>query len=89
MIKGVLIVQSTLHDTIEQRDVEQALERNWSIRKDIIVKVEGATVRLSGIVSSLYKKEEAGHIASKAPGITLVDNRLIIHFNYKKNNLKN
>ena len=90
-IKGVksitndIIVQSKLHDTVEQRDVEQALARNWSIRsKDIMVKVDGATVRLSGIVSSLYQKQEAGYIASKAPGITLVDNRLIVHFNYKK-----
>ncbi len=44
----------------------------------ITVEVHGSTVILRGKVHSLAEKDEADGIAASAPGVTFVDNRLII-----------
>ncbi len=44
----------------------------------ITVEVRGSTVILRGKVHSLAEKDEADGIAASAPGVTFVDNRLII-----------
>jgi len=84
-VKGLtngIIIKSDLHDTIEKEDIQRALERNWSIdNQEILVKVSGNKVTLSGIVVSLYQKDEAGRIAWKTPGVWDVDNELIIENN--------
>jgi osmotically-inducible protein OsmY len=85
-VKGVtnnIKIKSASHDTIEQKDVEDALERSWAIdTKDIKVKVDGTKVSLTGTVGSWYQKEEAGRIAWNTPGIWMVDNALEVEYEF-------
>lgn len=85
-VKGVtndITIKPDKHDALEQKDVEDALERNWSINtNDITVKVSGTKVTLTGSVSSWYQKNEAGRIAWMTPGISSVDNELEIEHDY-------
>ena len=85
-VKGVtnnIKIESDIHDAIEQKDVENAIARNWSIDDhDINVKVSGTTVTLSGVADSWYQKEEAGRIAWNTPGIWHVKNDLAVDYYY-------
>ena len=83
-VKGVtnaIKIKSETNDTIEQRDVENAIARSWSIDdNDIEVRVSGTTVTLKGTVNSWYQKEEAGRIAWNTPGIWHVENKLAVDY---------
>ena len=85
-VKGVIDnmeIKSEIHDKLEQKLIENALKRHWSVNADDIkVKVSGTNVTLTGYVNSLYQKEEAGRIAWKTPGVWTVDNRLEIEYDY-------
>lgn len=87
-VKGVvnsIRIKSDAHDIVEQRLVENALRRHWAINADDIkVKVSGTNVTLTGIVSSVYQKDEAGKIAWKTPGVWSVDNKLLVEYDYAK-----
>jgi osmotically-inducible protein OsmY len=76
-------IKSDVNEAIEKADIESALKRNWSIYdNDIDVKVSGHRATLSGTVDSWYQKEQAGHIASNAPGVWSVDNELVVDYDY-------
>lgn len=78
-----LKIQSEVDDQIEQKKVEDALRRNWAIDSDKIqVRAHGTTISLSGIVSSLFQKDEAERIAYKTPGVWFVDNQLVVEYDY-------
>jgi len=83
-VKGIvnnIEIKSNSHDAIEQKDIEDALERNWSINsEDIKVRVAGTKVILSGAVGSWYEKEEAGRIAWNTPGVWTVENELEVEY---------
>ena len=85
-VRGVtnnIKIKSESNDEIEKIDIENALESNWAIHeKDIHVKVSGNKVTLSGLVSSIYQKDEAERIAWNAPGVWTVDNKLQIEYDY-------
>lgn len=85
-VKGVfnnITIKSESHDAIEQKDVEAAIARSWSIdNSDLNVSVTGTTVTLSGTVDSWYQKEEAGRIAWNTPGIWHVKNELAVDYEY-------
>jgi len=85
-VKGVtnnIEIKSDSHDAIEQKDIEEAIARNWSINdRNIEVSVAGTTVTLSGTVGSWYQKEEAGRMAWNTPGIWHVNNELAIDYYY-------
>ncbi|WP_026707186.1 BON domain-containing protein [Flavobacterium frigidarium] len=85
-VKGVtcnIKIKSQVPDGIEKKHVENALARHWSINaKDITVTVLGAMVTLTGDVTSLYQKEEAGRIAWNTPGVLSVNNRLVVEYEY-------
>lgn len=81
-INNQIKLKSENHDAIERKDVENALERNWSINaEDIMVKVNGTKVTLTGTVESLYQKVEAEQIAYNTKGIVSVDNELEVEYN--------
>jgi osmotically-inducible protein OsmY len=79
-VKGItnaITITPTTHDEIEKRGIESALTRNWAIdQDDISVEVTGNSVTLTGMVDSLYQKEEAERIAWNAPGVWMVDNEI-------------
>ena len=85
-VKGVtnnIKIKSESQDAIEQKDVENAIARSWSVDdNDIQVKVLGTTVTLSGKVTSWYQKDEAGRIAWNTPGIWHVKNDLVVDYYY-------
>ena len=86
-VKGVtnnISIKSDSHDTIEQKQVEEALARSLSVNDcDIKVSVSGTKVTLSGTVNSWYQKEEAGRIAWKTSGIWSVVNDLAVDYYYE------
>ncbi|MFT7273891.1 MAG: osmotically-inducible protein OsmY [Spirosomataceae bacterium] len=83
-VKGItsnIKVKSERHDKIEQKEVEEAIARNWDIDDyDISVKVSGTTVTLTGSVQSWYQHDEAAKIAWNTPGISHVENELIVEY---------
>ena len=85
-VKGVsnnIKIKSESEDAIEQKDIECALERNWSINDDDIeVRVAGSKVTLTGTVDSWYQKDEAGRIAWNAPGVEMVANDIVVEYDY-------
>jgi osmotically-inducible protein OsmY len=59
--------------------IERALVRDAEIdAASIVVETEGGKVILKGIVRTLSEKEEAERAAWQAPGVTAVDNRLLV-----------
>ena len=85
-VKGVtnnLTITSETKGDLEQRDIESALARNWSLNdRDIRVKVMGTKVILTGTVDSWYQKDTAGRIAWNAPGVFTVENNLVVEYDY-------
>jgi osmotically-inducible protein OsmY len=83
-VKGVtnnIKIKSESHDSIEKKDVENAIARSWSVDdSDIKVEVSGSTVTLTGTVDSWYQKEEASRIAWNTPGIWHVKNELEVDY---------
>ncbi|WP_433608186.1 BON domain-containing protein [Dactylosporangium sp. CA-139114] len=62
-----------------RRKIEEALIRAAALDADRIqAEVQGDTVILKGSVRSWMEREEAGRAASSAPGVTTVDNRVIV-----------
>jgi len=85
-VKGVtnnITVKPESHDVIEQKEVENAIGRSWSVDNNFIkVQVSGTTVTLTGTVKTWYQKEEAGRIAWKTSGIWHVKNDLSVDYYY-------
>ena len=80
-VSNNIIIKSEAHDRVEKAAIEDALTRSWSIDdEEIQVKVKGNNVTLSGIVESIYQKDEAGRIAWNAPGVLSVENELLVEY---------
>jgi len=81
-VRGVIDkikIEAEIKSELAQEIVEKALRRSWIIDVDNIkVRVEGKTIFLSGIVDSLFQKEEAERIAWNTPGVWYVDNELLV-----------
>jgi osmotically-inducible protein OsmY len=77
-------IHSDIGDEIEEKDIERALDRNWSLSDlEIVVKVSGTKVTLTGTVDSWYQRSEAARIAWNAPGVRLVENNLVVDYAYE------
>lgn len=80
-VANLICVKAETEDEVEKLGIENALLRNWAIHKeDIKVSVFGNTVSLSGMVHSIYQKDEAERIAWNAPGVWNVHNDLFVDF---------
>lgn len=79
-----IMIKSDFEGLVEKRDIEDAINRNWSLSdEDINVKVFNHKVTLSGTVGSWYQKDEAARIAWNAHGVWEVDNELEIEYEYE------
>jgi osmotically-inducible protein OsmY len=79
-----ITIKADTEDEIEKKDIESALERNWSLSdREINVKVSGTKVTLTGTVDSWYQKSEAAKIVWKAPGVWSVENDLVVDYAYE------
>ena len=77
-------LQKDLRDTLEKKDIEKELARNWCIdHNNIEVKVSGSRVTLTGIVNSWYQKDEAGRIANSTSGICTIENELQVEYHFE------
>jgi osmotically-inducible protein OsmY len=83
-VRGVIDkikIEAEIKNELRQEIVEKALQRSWLIEVDNIrVRVDGKTIILSGIVDSLFQKEEAERIAWNTPGVWYVDNEILVEF---------
>ena len=84
-VRGItnnIIIKSETNNVIEQKAIENAIDRNWDINDwDIHVKVLGRQVKLSGTVKSWYQKDEAERICWNTPGVYEVVNELGVNNN--------
>lgn len=79
-----ITIESISKDVVEKEDIENALNRNWSLSsEEINVHVSDHKVTLTGTVSSWYQKDEAARIAWNAHGVWMVDNELEIEYEYE------
>jgi osmotically-inducible protein OsmY len=81
-VRGVIDqikIQAEIKNELGKEIVEKALSRSWILDIDNIkVRVEGKTIYLSGVVDSLFQREEAERIAWNTPGVWYVDNELVV-----------
>ncbi len=85
-LAGVRVVTNEIRLTphVQREDLkhrlERALERNAEVEASgITVEVHGATVTLKGKVRSYAERRAAEYATWDAPGVTVVDNRLIVN----------
>jgi len=81
-VRGVIDkikIEAEIKNEIGKEVVEKALRRSWVLDVDNIkVRVDGKTIYLSGMVDSLFQKEEAERIAWNTPGVWYVDNEIVV-----------
>jgi len=85
-VKGVtnrVKIKAEIQNEIDKKNVQRALASNWTLHsQNILVKVDGTKVTLTGEVSSIYQKDLAEKIVWKTPGIWSVSNQLIVDHKY-------
>jgi osmotically-inducible protein OsmY len=81
-VRGVIDnikIEAEIKNELRKELIEKALKRNWILDiNNIRVRVDGKTIFLSGIVSSLFQREEAEKIAWNTPGVWFVDNEIVV-----------
>jgi len=80
-VSNLITVEPEVKPSELKRKIEDALLRSVETdAKKITVEVEGSKVTLRGTVRSFAEKEEAARAAWSAPGITTVDNQIVVSY---------
>ena len=80
-VTNSLTIKAETQESIEEQELKNALHRNASLQAGKIkAQVSGTTITLSGTVGSGYQKAEAGRIAWNSPGVSHVENALVVEY---------
>lgn len=78
-VTNLMKIKSKSNEVLDKKLVQDALSRNWSINpKNVKVEVDQSRVKLTGLVYSIYQKDEAERLAWNAPGVCSVKNELAV-----------
>lgn len=78
-VTNVISVKPRVEPTDIQRRIQEAFKRNAEVDANrITVETQGSEVILKGTVRSWIEREEAERVAWSAPGITRVDDRIVV-----------
>jgi osmotically-inducible protein OsmY len=84
-VKGVInniIIESNVKPSEVKENIKKAYKRSANIDANKInIDIDGHIVKLTGTVSSIKEKEDAGKAAFHAPGVTEVKNHLKVRYN--------
>ena len=79
VINRVIVKQPRVSPAEVSRKIEEALKRNATLdAQQIVVEAEGGKVTLRGTVRSWAEREDAENVAWSAPGVTTVDDRILV-----------
>ena len=78
-VTNVITVKPKVQPTELKRKIQEAFKRNAEVDADrITVEANGSEVVLKGTVRSWIEREEAERVAWSAPGITHVEDRIVV-----------
>jgi osmotically-inducible protein OsmY len=78
-VTNVMTLKPKLEPTEVKRKITDAFKRNAEVDANrITVEASGGEVVLKGIVRSWIEREEAERVAWSAPGVTKVDDRIVV-----------
>ena len=78
-VTNVITVKPKVQPTDIQRKIQEAFKRNAEVDANrITVEANGSEVILKGTVRSWIEREEAERVAWSAPGITRVEDRIVV-----------
>ena len=78
-VTNVITVKPKVEPSELKRKIQEAFKRNAEVDANrITVEVKGSEVVLKGSVRSWIEREEAERVAWSAPGVTMVDDRIVV-----------
>ena len=78
-VTNVITVKPSVGPSELKRKIQDAFKRNAEVDANrITVEANGSEVVLKGSVRSWFEREEAERVAWSAPGVTMVDDRIVV-----------
>jgi osmotically-inducible protein OsmY len=78
-VTNVITVKPKVQPSELQRKIQEAFKRNAEVDANrITVEANGSEVILKGTVRSWFEREEAERVAWSAPGVTKVEDRIVV-----------